>query len=389
MKISEILKNKSTISFEVFPPKNKEGDISSIYSTIEGLAKLSPDFISVTYGAGGSTKGKTVEIASVIKHEYGIESVAHLSCISSTKEDIKYECERLKEAGIDNILALRGDYPADAINFDPENLEFHYASELNEFIGEHFKGQFCLSGACYPETHQEADGFKKDLEALKKESKKNEATITQYLASVLIYSIYEENYKKNNGKKPIKLCIPVNLKKYFQSKTISNFFSYITLEAQIQKDNLTTFDKILKFVKEDFKKRLTQEEIIKTMSANVKLGNNPFVRVIPLSLKKILVRLSYIEIRKYTTITFSNIGRIGIIGKYQKYIEDFFMLIAPEPVEKIKCSACTYENDIVFTFTSILQDNSIEKRFFEFLTQNGIKVRIESNGVLDAISTKN
>ena len=132
-----------------------------------------------------------------------------------------------------------------------------------------------------------------------------------------------------------------------------------------------------------------REEIIKTMSANVKLGNNPFVRVIPLSLKKILVRLSYIEIRKYTTITFSNIGRIGIIGKYQKYIEDFFMLIAPEPVEKIKCSACTYENDIVFTFTSILQDNSIEKRFFEFLTQNGIKVRIESNGVLDAISTKN
>ena len=125
------------------------------------------------------------------------------------------------------------------------------------------------------------------------------------------------------------------------------------------------------------------------MSSNVKLGNNPFVRVIPLSLKKILVRLSYIEIRKYTTITFSNIGRIGIIGKYQKYIEDFFMLIATEPVEKIKCSACTYENDIVFTFTSILQDNSIEKRFFEFLTQNGIKVRIESNGVLDAISTKN
>ena len=168
MKISEILKNKSTISFEVFPPKNKEGNISSIYSTIEGLAKLSPDFISVTYGAGGSTKGKTVEIASVIKHEYGIESVAHLSCISSTKEDIKYECERLKEAGIDNILALRGDYPADAADFDPENLEFHYASELNEFIGEHFKGQFCLSGACYPETHQEADGFKKDLEALKK-----------------------------------------------------------------------------------------------------------------------------------------------------------------------------------------------------------------------------
>lgn len=83
MKISELLKEKATISFEVFPPKNKEGDISSIYYTIEELAKLDPDFISVTYGAGGSSKGKTVEIASAIKNKYQIESVAHLSCITS------------------------------------------------------------------------------------------------------------------------------------------------------------------------------------------------------------------------------------------------------------------------------------------------------------------
>ena len=88
MKISDILKTKATISFEVFPPKNKKGDISSIYYTIEELAKLNPDFISVTYGAGGSTKGKTVEIASKIKNDYGIESVAHLTCISSTKEEV-------------------------------------------------------------------------------------------------------------------------------------------------------------------------------------------------------------------------------------------------------------------------------------------------------------
>lgn len=168
MKISEILKEKATISFEVFPPKNKEGDISSIYNTIEELAKLSPDFISVTYGAGGSTKGKTVEIASAIKKNYGIEAVAHLSCITSTKEDILTECRKLKEADIENILALRGDYPADATDFSTENLEFHYASELNEFIYENFPGQFCLSGACYPETHQEAECFQDDLLALKK-----------------------------------------------------------------------------------------------------------------------------------------------------------------------------------------------------------------------------
>ena len=125
---------------------------------------------------------------------------------------------------------------------------------------------------------------------------------------------------------------------------------------------------------------------MKTMSTNVKIGNNFLIKSIPLFLKKILVRLSYIEIRKYTTITYSNIGRIGIIGDYKKYIDYFLMLIAPEPVEKIKCSSCTFEDKMVFTFTSILDNNEIEKEFYEFLKERKIKVKIESNGVLDDIS---
>lgn len=165
MKISELLKHKSTISFEIFPPKNKEGDISSIYHTIDELSKLNPDFISVTYGAGGSTKGKTVDIASKIKNEYGIEAVAHLTCISSTQEEILQMCNRLKDANIENILSLRGDYPKDGTH---QTLDFHYASELNHFIKEHFNDTFCLSGACYPEVHNEASCFEDDLAALKK-----------------------------------------------------------------------------------------------------------------------------------------------------------------------------------------------------------------------------
>lgn len=252
-----------------------------------------------------------------------------------------------------------------------------------------------------------------DMNDLKKECEKYGATVTQYLTAVLIYSIYEANYKKAKSKKPIKVCIPVNLKKYFPSKTMSNFFSYITLEANMKglieksknnkqevKENLSSidnncklisynlnlFNSIVEFVKNDFKEKLTEEEIIKTMSANVKLGTNLFIKVIPLELKKVLVRLSYLEIRKYTTITFSNIGRVGIIGKYKDYIEEFLMLIAPEPVEKVKCSGCTFENKMSFTFTSILNDNNIEKTFYEFLKSRGIKVKIESNGVLNDIS---
>ena len=225
-----------------------------------------------------------------------------------------------------------------------------------------------------------------DVDILRAKCKEKNVTVTQYLTAVLIYSIYNANFKKNKGKKPIKVCIPINLKKYFSSKTVSNFFSYMTIE--IYERDMTSFEDILSFVKKDFERRLTEEEIQKTMSANVKLGINPIIKAIPLFLKKPLVRLSYLEIRKYTTTTFSNIGRIGIIGKYQKYIDYFLMLIAPEPVEKIKCSACSFENKIVFTFTSILDDCSIEKNFYNFLLENGIPVKIESNGVLDVISSK-
>ena len=144
--------------------------------------------------------------------------------------------------------------------------------------------------------------------------------------------------KNTTSNKPIKICVPVNLKKYFKSKTLSNFFSYITVTADGKKIDFNNLDDVLKLVKSDFENLLKPEEVMKTMSLNVKLGNNFFIRIIPLFMKQIFVRLSYLEIRKYTTTTFSNIGRIGIIADYQKYIEGFFFLIAPERVEKIKCS---------------------------------------------------
>lgn len=166
MKIIDLLHKRPTLSFEIFPPKNYDGDISSIYQTIDELSKLKPDFISVTYGAGGSTTKNTVEIASKIKNDYNIEAVAHLSCIDASPEQLFKVIDSLKENKIENILALRGDYPKD---YDPKtaNHYFKYASELNEFINEHYPDTFCLSGACYPEVHQEADSLENDLNALK------------------------------------------------------------------------------------------------------------------------------------------------------------------------------------------------------------------------------
>lgn len=171
------------------------------------------------------------------------------------------------------------------------------------------------------------------------------------------------------------------MKKYFKSTTISNFFSYITLETNFKNGEFEKFDNIIEFVKNDFKSRLTEEEITKTMSANVKWGNNIFIKLIPLLLKNIILKISYMEIRKYTTTTLSNVGRVSVLPEYKKYIDKFLFLLAPEPVEKIKCSACSYENKLIFTFTSILEDVSIEKAFFKHLQEQGINVEIESNGV--------
>ncbi len=222
---------------------------------------------------------------------------------------------------------------------------------------------------------------------LKNECTKYNVSTTQYLTSVLIWSVLNANvfkYEKNRkNKKPIKVCIPVNLKKYFKSKTISNFFSFISIDAEME--TCDSFEKITKFVKNEFERKLTEEEILKTMSGTVRIGNNIFISFIPLFLKIIIIRSIYREIQKYFSITYSNVGKVGIIKKYQDYIESFMVLIAPEHVEKIKCSSCTYMDKVIFTFTSVLNDNSIEKFFYDFLKEQNVKVEVESNQVLNSI----
>ncbi len=247
------------------------------------------------------------------------------------------------------------------------------------------KKAYALKGKILPLAAIGVTHVNINLKDLKEKAKEKGVTVTQYLTAVIIYAIYNSNYKKYNGKRPIKVCIPVDLRKYFKSETVSNFFSYITVQADMNAKMLQSFDGMLKFVKQDFEKMLTKEEISKTMSANVKLGNNAFIKSIPLFLKLIIVKLSYIEIRKYTTTTFSNIGRIGIIGEYQKYIDKFLMLIAPETVEKIKCSSCSFENNLVFTFTSTLQSTEVEQEFCKKLKEEEIEISVEGNGVHDFI----
>lgn len=164
MKLNEILqKNDITLSFEVFPPK-ATSNYESVKKAAYGVAKLNPSYMSVTYGAGGSTQGSTFEIASGIQREYGVTTIAHLTCVGATKEGIRQAVAGMKAAGIENVLALRGDRPKD---FDGEPFtDYHYASELVSDIKEY--GGMCIGGACYPEGHVESENIHEDIQNLRR-----------------------------------------------------------------------------------------------------------------------------------------------------------------------------------------------------------------------------
>ena len=160
MKIKEILaQGKPTLSFEVFPPKT-EAAYESVEKAAGEIAKLKPSFMSVTYGAGGGTSRYTVEIASMIQ-DLGVTPLAHLTCVSSTREKVHQVLEQLREKRIENVLALRGDIPADGVT----PREYRYASQLIREIKEF--GDFCIGAACYPEGHVDSANKSVDMDYLK------------------------------------------------------------------------------------------------------------------------------------------------------------------------------------------------------------------------------
>ena len=166
MHLKELFRKKNlTLSFEVFPP-TREGNLENLFATVKELADLKPDFISVTYGAGGSTRDRTLEIASRVKKDFGTEALAHLTCVQSTRDDIARILDMFKAENIENILALRGDPPSGAEKFVRPAGGFGHANELVAFIRQ--TDHFSIGVAGYPEVHPEAPSLDVDLANLKR-----------------------------------------------------------------------------------------------------------------------------------------------------------------------------------------------------------------------------
>lgn len=166
MKISDVLKqDKLLLSFEVFPPKTDTA-FDSVKTATEEIAKLRPSFMSVTYGAGGGTSRYTLDIAENIMKNYGVPTLAHLTCVSSTRETVREKIGQIRAAGIENIMALRGDLTPELENSDRSLWQYSHAVDLIRELKETDPG-FCIGGACYPEIHPESPDQKKDIKHLK------------------------------------------------------------------------------------------------------------------------------------------------------------------------------------------------------------------------------
>lgn len=195
MKLNSVLgQKKLTLSFEVFPPK-ADSDYESVKQAAYRVAKLHPDYMSVTYGAGGSTGGSTIALAEGIQKEHGVTTIAHLTCVGATKESIQNALGDMKNAGIENVLALRGDRPA-WMKEEPFT-DYHYASDLVETIREF--GGFCIGGACYPEGHPDAKSKSEDIKNLRKKVDAGcEFLTTQmFFDNDILYNFLYRALKKN------------------------------------------------------------------------------------------------------------------------------------------------------------------------------------------------
>lgn len=212
--LQNMFDNKKSISFEIFPPK-KDGAFDTVFETLDALGKLKPDFISVTYGAGGSRSGETIQIASYIQNTLGIDAMAHVTCVGSRKEQLLKVCEALKENHIEHILALRGDRPRDMSDEQFLSRDFAHASDMMSFLREHT--DLHMAGACYPEKHFEAFSMESDLNNLRR---KQEAGAEFFISQLFFDNDFYYSFLEKAAKKGITVPICAGIMPITSAKQI-------------------------------------------------------------------------------------------------------------------------------------------------------------------------
>ena len=218
------------------------------------------------------------------------------------------------------------------------------------------------------------------VEQLKKAAKKYGITINQYLVGTFVYAIYREYLKQGTSKVPISCCVPVNLRPYYDSHTMKNFFAMVSAEFK-PTEEAYSYEDVLKIVADSLREQITPENLDNIVSYNVSNEKNWILRLVPLVVKNFFIRQVYGASAYATTATVTNIGNIELKEVYQKYVEHFYATISMSKGQNIKGTICSYQDTLAFTFSSVLKDTSLQRGFFRKLSEDGLNVEIESNGV--------
>ena len=218
--------------------------------------------------------------------------------------------------------------------------------------------------------------------ALKSVCQKYDATINEYMVAVFAWSIYMECLKGMKEDNPIRIAVPVNLRGFFDSITTKNFFVMVSAEFKAEQEDYA-FEDILNIIKESLRGQISKEKLEKIISYNVSNEKNILLRAVPLELKKLAIYYVYRLAALANTSTVSNIGNIVLKEAYVPYVEKFNAIVAMSKGQNLKGLICSYQDELVFTFSSYLKETTIQRRFFRKLAEEGIQVSIESNGVYD------
>lgn len=220
------------------------------------------------------------------------------------------------------------------------------------------------------------------VQAVKQKAREMSMSINEYLCGIYVYSIYKAYLHENPAKKPIVLCVPVNLRPFFGSVTTRNFFAMVSIPFLPEKEHYDCRE-VMALVRDELKKQITREHLEQLISYNVSNQKNLFLRAVPLLLKKPVMKLVYLSGVKGTTTTLTNVGTLSVQEEYRPYIQRFQVILSPSAGQNMKVTVCSYGDELAVTFGSLLKDTSVQKAFFQILSQEGLEVTIETNGVYD------
>lgn len=221
-----------------------------------------------------------------------------------------------------------------------------------------------------------------DIKDFKKVCKKEKMTITEYLTAIYIYALYEAYYKKNPNNKELSVSIPINLRKHYNDETLSNFFTYTNIVSNFKDKDNVSFEDALIQVKKEYLNKLNSEKIKEYLARDVKLGMNLSIRLVPLFIKRAFIKFLGSLVTNSATSRLSNIGIIDFENKYKKYIDNIFVLVLPNKVQKIKCTVCSYDDKLNITMNSNINELNFENIFYDLLNDKVKDISVNSNNII-------